>query len=125
MSLYDIAKAAKTGAQVECPQCGVTFRKASHQQAFCSNSGAGNCKDAFWNSKGSRKGAKAEFVKVPRELLARLIGYWDEDENPIGSPQHCHNVPGQWDGDAKHPKGSPCLECQAYDELRALYRGAP
>lgn len=45
---HSAAKHGKTGTDVPCAMCGKTFKKASYQQAFCSNSGAGNCKDAFW-----------------------------------------------------------------------------
>lgn len=47
---YTVAKEAKTGANVCCPSCDKTFVKRSYQQAFCSNKGAGNCKDLFWNT---------------------------------------------------------------------------
>lgn len=36
----------------------------------------------------------------------------------VGSPEHGHNVRGRWDGDSKHPKGSLCEECAAWDALR-------
>ncbi len=52
---YEIAKAAPTGTNLECPHCGTPFTKASYQQAFCSNKGSGNCKDAYWNSRGARQ----------------------------------------------------------------------
>lgn len=47
--LYNAAKAAKTGAECVCPSCAKKFKKKSYQQAFCSNKGANNCKDSFWN----------------------------------------------------------------------------
>lgn len=47
--LYLIAKSAKVGADVRCPSCKAHFKKKSHQQAFCSNKGDGNCKDFYWN----------------------------------------------------------------------------
>ena len=46
---YDKAKAAKVGTMIECPSCGVVFKKRSYQQVFNSNKGSGNCKDRFWN----------------------------------------------------------------------------
>lgn len=49
-TLYVTAKAAKRGEQVDCPACGKPFTKVGYQQAFCSNSGSGNCKDAYWSA---------------------------------------------------------------------------
>lgn len=69
--LYQIAKAAKSGSVVYCPQCGVQFSKASYQQAFCSNKGQGNCKDAYWNSQGPRE-RTGKTVKPSAELTQAL-----------------------------------------------------
>lgn len=49
LKLYEQAKAAKTGTECICPSCAKRFKKKSYQQAFCSNKGANNCKDYFWN----------------------------------------------------------------------------
>lgn len=48
--LYEAAKASKVGMKVCCPTCSKMFTKKSYQQAFCSNKGAQNCKDVYWNS---------------------------------------------------------------------------
>ena len=49
LRLYEVAKAAKVHTLCKCPTCSKDFTKKSYQQAFCSNKGAGNCKDSFWN----------------------------------------------------------------------------
>lgn len=72
-TLYEVAKAARKGQRVNCPHCQVEFVKASHQQAFCSNHGAGNCKDAFWNAKGPRKRAiKPALHQLPEKAAKRV-----------------------------------------------------
>lgn len=68
---YQLAKAAPTGANLECPHCGTQFTKASYQQAFCSNKGPGNCKDAYWNSRGPRKRVDPDEPKVDTEAELR------------------------------------------------------
>lgn len=47
--LYNIAKQRPVGQVCVCPHCRQTFTKKTYQQAFCSNKGRGNCKDAYWN----------------------------------------------------------------------------
>lgn len=47
--IYATTKAAKAGVLCDCPTCNKAFTKVSYQQAFCSNKGAGNCKDEYWN----------------------------------------------------------------------------
>lgn len=37
-----------------------------------------------------------------------------------GDPRHGHQVPGRWDGDAKHPAGSICKACRNWEKLREL-----
>lgn len=44
-----MAKLAKAGDTISCPCCGKRFVKRTYQQVFCSNKGAGNCKDRYWN----------------------------------------------------------------------------
>lgn len=56
-----------------------------------------------------------------RAALERLVELWDREEC-VGSPAHDHLVPGRWDGDAKHRKGSKCLECEAYTDVRELLK---
>jgi hypothetical protein len=55
--------------------------------------------------------------KKLRRAVRKLL-----DSLPVaqGSPAHDHQVPGCWDGDAKHPKGSECKQCQRYNKLRVL-----
>lgn len=48
----EIAKAAKAGIEIACPQCKTKFVKTSTSHVFCSNSkskAGGNCKDRYWN----------------------------------------------------------------------------
>ncbi len=52
------------------------------------------------------------------QILAELVSTWNVEADH-GSPQHCHQVPGLWDGDSIHPKGSPCRECALYDQVRS------
>ncbi|ARV77151.1 hypothetical protein SKUL_52 [Pseudomonas phage Skulduggery] len=52
---FEFAKAAKTGTKVPCAYCTSLFLKASYQQKFCSNTGPGNCKNAYWTLLRSTK----------------------------------------------------------------------
>ena len=45
MGLYRSNKAAKVGAQIECPVCHAKFKKIQYSQAFCCS----KCKDKFHN----------------------------------------------------------------------------
>lgn len=56
-------------------------------------------------------------------IMAGLVVLWDADDCVTGSPQHGHQVPGKWDGDRQHPKGSTCEECAVYDAVRAMVAG--
>ncbi len=68
----------------------------------------------------SSPAAQGDAVMVPRELLSRLVGYWNESHD-IGAPDHSHEIPGVWDLDNKPSKaGKPCQECADYDTIRAL-----
>lgn len=55
MELDQLYQAAVTAREVpysktaNCPQCGVSFVKASATAVYCSNGGFRNCKDAFHN----------------------------------------------------------------------------
>lgn len=69
--LYAQAKAAKKGAEVQCPSCAKPFIKNSYQQAFCSNSGTGNCKDAYWQSVR----APGSDVRTPQDYAIEHAGY--------------------------------------------------
>lgn len=49
---YETAKTAAVWSHIHCPACGTTFMKRRYNKVFCSNArttGAGNCKDAYWN----------------------------------------------------------------------------
>lgn len=59
-----------------------------------------------------------DFPMAIDQILAELVSTWNVEADH-GSPQHCHQVPGLWDGDSTHPKGSPCRECALYDQVRA------
>ncbi len=41
------ARRTHTGGHARCPNCAKSFIKHYHGTIFCSNEGAGNCKDAF------------------------------------------------------------------------------
>ncbi len=60
LARYEAAKAAKTGTMIECACCAKQFKKASHQQAFCSNKGRNNCKDVFWNRASPERTQRAK-----------------------------------------------------------------
>lgn len=60
LTRYEKAKAQKVGETVCCPTCQKSFTKRQHQQAFCSNKGAGNCKDIFWNRASPDRAARAK-----------------------------------------------------------------
>ena len=57
---YETAKAQKVGETVCCATCQKSFTKRQHQQAFCTNKGAGNCKDLFWNRASPERAARAK-----------------------------------------------------------------
>lgn len=62
---YHIAKAAKSGETVHCPTCTKAFVKKSYQQAFCSNKGAANCKDRYWNNTDDKRIDRARIWSKP------------------------------------------------------------
>ena len=59
LRLYEVAKAAKVHTVCKCPVCSKDFTKKSYQQAFCSNKGADNCKDSFWNRQSETRAKRA------------------------------------------------------------------
>ncbi|AEH21927.1 VHS1114 protein [Vibrio phage 1] len=38
------------GVKINCPTCNEQITKARYNTNFCSNKGAGNCKDAFYQA---------------------------------------------------------------------------
>lgn len=60
--------------------------------------------------------------KTPIQHLVDLVKIWDADTDApgYGSPAHCHNIRGLWDGDNIHPKGSVCEECATHDAIRRI-----
>ena len=62
-------------------------------------------------------------IEIDTKDLAAIVRFWNLFQ-PIGSPNHCHAVPGKWDGDARHKKGSPCRECALHDKFRKLLKEA-
>lgn len=61
--------------------------------------------------------------RMPAHLdfaVRQLVNIADSDPDGAhaGSPQHCHEVRGYWDGDSKNAKGTLCEECGAWDALR-------
>ena len=60
-------------------------------------------------------------IDAPKQLLVDLVALWDNDASgPRGSPNHSHDIPGQWDGDNGALAGQSCDECALYDEVRRL-----
>lgn len=61
---------------------------------------------------------------IDHDLLKRLVSFWQDDDYPdqeaFGSPGHGHQIPGVWDGDVKHPKGSQCEECATHEAIRSI-----
>lgn len=73
---HSAAKHAKTGTDVPCAMCGSPFKKTSYQQAFCSNSGAGNCKDSFWSQvRGAESKVVGKSDNAPDETGRTLKDY--------------------------------------------------
>ena len=63
-TVYTLAEQAKVGQEVECPQCGIRFRKANKWHLFCSNnrkprSDGGNCSDDWHNTQNPERAAVA------------------------------------------------------------------
>jgi hypothetical protein len=46
---YEANKAVAVGEAIACACCAKPIVKRSYQTQFCSNKGAGNCKDRYWN----------------------------------------------------------------------------
>ena len=47
---YADNKHSDIGTTIRCAYCAKRIIKQSQQHQFCSNKGAGNCKDAYWNN---------------------------------------------------------------------------
>ena len=62
-------------------------------------------------------------IEVDTKDLAALVRFWNLFAT-VGSPNHGHQVPGRWDGDARHKKGSVCRECALHDKFRQLLKEA-
>lgn len=107
---YRFARDQKIGRGIPCAYCGETFRKKTQAHAFCSNNGAGNCKDAFWQMKDEygvtmrTVARRVNIKKASREpneqnevaqyvhgmlqyatgpqlsKIARILGYYDSNE---------------------------------------------
>lgn len=52
--LYAIAKAAKVGEMIACPNCRKMHKKTTYHKVFCNNQkthpGKRSCKDRYWNT---------------------------------------------------------------------------
>jgi hypothetical protein len=61
--LYDIAKAAKVGDMIACPNCRKMHKKTTYHKIFCNNQkthpGKRSCKDRYWNTVDSTRNARA------------------------------------------------------------------
>lgn len=57
--LYNLAKMAKIGDKILCPNCSRKFIKKTKDHTFCSNQrqikGKSSCKDQYWNTVDFRK----------------------------------------------------------------------
>lgn len=65
--------------------------------------------------------------RAPENLdvaVRHLVAAAEADDCHQGSPEHGHRLAGRWDGDNKHPKGSLCEECAAWDILRKYVAAA-
>lgn len=60
LAIYEATKAEKVGTVCKCAGCLKDFTKKSYQQAFCTNKGRGNCKDAFWNRAKPERSERAK-----------------------------------------------------------------
>jgi hypothetical protein len=70
---YEVARAAKTGEATNCPTCKVLLIKSNYQQVFCSNSGAGNCKDHYWNLLAQRNPLVPKAKRTAHEHMTRQL----------------------------------------------------
>lgn len=87
--LYRVAKAAKTGQEVQCPTCAKPFVKASYQQAFCSNRGPGNCKDAYWQTmRGADPRSPQDYAIEHAGYLADAADHLQDTYKAYGAAQH-------------------------------------
>ena len=66
---YSAIKRAKVGVEMACPVCGKMMVKRSYQHAFCSNIGAGNCKDRFWNLTVTSRRERARAVVNGEDVI--------------------------------------------------------
>lgn len=61
--LYEIAKSAKVGTMIACPNCKTMHKKTTYHKIFCSNQrtkpGRRNCKDRYWNTTDENRRARA------------------------------------------------------------------
>lgn len=52
--LYTIAREAKVGTMIKCPNCKTLHKKTTYHKVFCSNQktkpGRRSCKDRYWNT---------------------------------------------------------------------------
>lgn len=71
---YAIARAAKAGTATNCPVCNVLLIKATYQQVFCSNEGAGNCKDHYWNLLAERNPLTLKRGKSVHDRMLLQLG---------------------------------------------------
>jgi len=55
---YKLATLAASGSLIACPTCGKKIAKAN-AKVFCSNKGAGNCKDRYWNTVSDKRRERA------------------------------------------------------------------
>lgn len=64
------------GGVYDCPVCFQAYTAADSKQMFCTNKGAGNCKDHYHAVRRSRLGvhAQAEIMITPHELNEAEVG---------------------------------------------------
>lgn len=75
-----------------CPQCGVSMVGAHPNKKFCSNTGAGNCKDAFHNTNNPR--GIGSILQAAREARREMLDAECEDDDF----EHGHIFASGFDG---------------------------
>ena len=50
------------GTTIRCACCGKRILKRNYQTQFCTNKGAGNCKDEYWNNVSEKRRKRAQSI---------------------------------------------------------------
>jgi hypothetical protein len=61
--LYEVAKTAKVGEMIACPNCKKMHKKTTYHKIFCNNQkthpGKRSCKDRYWNTVDEKRRDRA------------------------------------------------------------------